>query len=568
MGENRAEFMNRIRDRMSRSFQMREAEKGKRKDKTFQNVVHTRYDRAVWDEMREHPRISEHIVDLYAGNEEEERAPYDLAGELVQDIAYLLYKTAPRYERRKNIHKSAKLNRIIEQMVEDLPIFEDLHDKTAMDPVITMMATESLFDPLRDLIKELSKEPEEGEGDGQSPIEQANQQKKADDEEDAGGQEGAGGIPEDQDVEGDIEPDDLLDAEGRDFDDDMELEDETDFDYESIMERLEELGIDRELNKAANDIEERLGKLEKARKDVGLDDGMWVTMSPEQRLELAEQLMTPDMQALSEMVGKMRRFALGVKSTKVIDAPEEIYDVHLGNDLRHLLRSEYALLATPETSYEFYRKFFDRELLQFALRGSEDVGKGPIVVAIDKSGSMSGTPFHWAMGVAEALRRFSMEDDRDYYVMFFGSNNDRERFDFTKGWEQREAAEGRSPFEKVLNFLSCQANGGTQFDGVLNEAIERCRQNFDDDGQSKADIVFITDGYAHLDESWIDRFVEARKEIECRMFSIFVGGARDLGFYSRSNTDGPVQLLQKLSDAVIPVQELTGESVKDIFAAI
>lgn len=291
-------------------------------------------------------------------------------------------------------------------------------------------------------------------------------------------------------------------------------------------------------------------------------------MSPEQRLDLAEQLMTPDMQALSEMVGKMRRFALGVKSTKVIDAPEEIYDVQLGNDLRHLIRSEYALLATRETSYEFYRKFFDRELLQFALRGTEDVGKGPIVVAIDKSGSMSGTPFHWAMGVAEALRRFSMEDDRDYFVMFFGSNNDRERFDFTKGWEQREAENGRTPFEKVLTFLSCQANGGTQFDGVLNEAVERCRQNFDNDGQSKADIVFITDGYAHLDESWIEQFNEQRAEIDARMFSIFVGGARDMHHYGGTRNDGPIELLKKLSDAVIPVQELTGESVKDIFAAI
>ena len=158
------------------------------------------------------------------------------------------------------------------------------------------------------------------------------------------------------------------------------------------------------------------------------------------------------------------------------------------------------------------------------------------------------------MGVAEALRRFAAEEDRDYYAMFFGNNNDRERFEFP---------EGKGPFDKVLAFLGTQANGGTQFDGVLTEALEKATTSYDQEGKGKADIVFITDGMAHLDESWIEGFNKERTRTGVRMYSVYIGGSYDYG-----HTGGPLGLLEKISDACIPVAELKPEAVAEVFQKV
>jgi uncharacterized protein with von Willebrand factor type A (vWA) domain len=274
-------------------------------------------------------------------------------------------------------------------------------------------------------------------------------------------------------------------------------------------------------------------------------------MSPEKRLSIAERLRNPQMKTLADLVGRMKRFALGIRATRINDVPHEIFDVELGNDVRRVLKSEFALLSDPEAQYEFYRRFASRELMAFKMRGTETVGKGPIQICIDKSGSMNGAPFEWAMAVSEALRRFAADEDRDYHAMFFGSNNDRERFDFPGG---------KGDFEKIMKFLTCQANGGTQFDGVLTEALERAEKCFDGEGKGKADIVFITDGQAHLSDEWIKGFNETRERAGVRVYSVYIGGAYDMRYEG-----GPVGLLKRISDIVIPVSDLRPEAAQAIF---
>ena len=138
--------------------------------------------------------------------------------------------------------------------------------------------------------------------------------------------------------------------------------------------------------------------------------------------------------------------------------------------------------------------------------------------------------------------------------MFFGANNDRERFDFP---------EGKGPFDKVLAFLGTQANGGTQFDGVLTEALEKATKSFDSEGKGKADIVFVTDGESYLEDQWIEKFNKERDRAGIRMYSVYIGGAYDTRY-----SEGPLKLLEKISDATIPVRELKPESVKEVFAKV
>jgi uncharacterized protein with von Willebrand factor type A (vWA) domain len=251
----------------------------------------------------------------------------------------------------------------------------------------------------------------------------------------------------------------------------------------------------------------------------------------------------------------MKRFAISKQAQKIIDAPHEIFTVEMGNDLRRVLRSEFAFLGTPETKIEFYRRFAEGQLLQYKERGHEDVGKGPIICCIDNSGSMGGAPENWAKGVAEALRRICQDQGRDFHAIYFETNRHRERFDFPKG---------KGPFEKVMAFLGISAGGGTEFDGVLTEALGKAKTFFEGKPEhGKSDIVFITDGQAYLDQGWIDRFNEERREAGVRTFGIYISA------YDSSR--GPAMtLLGSFCDVAIPVKQLevNDDTTSQLFSQI
>lgn len=372
---------------------------------------------------------------------------------------------------------------------------------------------------------------------------------------DAGDEQGNGPPPPPEERDAEEGEEQEIDTEGDEhFEPDQEYEDQEAAWEDAWDNILDDLDLERLASKAVEAAERSVEELDNLRKNIGLEDGEWALMSPEERLVMADKLQTEEMRDLANMVGRMRHFALGIKATKIVDVAHEAFDVELGNDIRRVLRPQLALLAHPDTRLEFFRRYADKELLQYKMRGSEEVGKGPIVVCIDKSGSMNGQPFHWALAVAEALRRFAQEDDRDLYVMFFGNNNDRVRFEFPKG---------QAPFEKVLTFLGTVANGGTEFDGVLSEALEKATTYFDGEGKDKADILFITDGQANLGDGWIKEYNAERERVGVRLYSVFIGGAHDM-----RHKEGPLERLEKISDACIPVSELTGAAVKEVFERV
>jgi uncharacterized protein with von Willebrand factor type A (vWA) domain len=549
-------FMDRLKARMDAATGTQYARnpnyKPQEPPKRHRSLVQTnRWDKKVWGTARVTQTVDELIEDLAIGDEHRggERKGFDPAPELTEGLFQTFFKAAPELSPKRELERDVyAARRILEEMQEN-PQLKDLQEMTAGDAVMSTVALDSMGDTVREILQRVGDMPDpnqQGQGGGGG-----------------GGQgqgqgQGQGGGSGGGQGDGEHEDEDLTSGENgtAEWDPDAEdAENQEEADWQAAMdEALDGLDLDRLANAALEAATAEIEEIDSARKGIGLEDGEWKTMSPEERIAMADRLRTEEMKELAAVIGQMRHFALGVKAQRIVDVPHEAYDVETGNDLRRILRPQLGLLATKETSYEFYRRFVDKELLVYKMRGQEEVGKGPIVLAIDKSGSMGGAPFRWAMGVAEALRRFAAEEDRDYYAMFFGNNNDRERFDFP---------EGKGPFDKVLAFLGTVANGGTQFDGVLTEALEKASKSFNDEGKGKADIVFITDGMAHLDEDWIKNFNAERERVGVRVYSVYIGGSYDYG-----HTGGPLGLLEKISDACIPVAELNPQSVKQVFERV
>lgn len=529
-------FMQRLKDQMAGIVRPLQ-----RKDKAKHCIVTNRFDDRAWKAVRPTRPVDSLISDLVKGNVHlgGTRKPYDPAPELVHDLFMALYRASPRLEEARQMRPESYPNhRVVSEVLANESLTHH-REVTAGDPVMSAIALESMGEVLRDIIGRVPEPPPPPTpppppADGK-PDDQGDGSQDGDQQPGQGAGDGQGGQDADQAAD---EAQEVAEADWR----------------AAFDELLDDLDLERAMQKALDVAGDEIADLEALRKNAGLEDGEWKLMSPEQRLQMAAWMRTPAMKLLIDRVGRMRRFALGERATRVVNVPQEIYDVETGRDLKRVLPSQYALLGNPLTQLEFFRRFDQGALLQYAMHGEEEIGKGPIVIGIDKSTSMKGEPMAWAMGVGESLRRFAAEEDRDYTAFFFGTNADRHRFDFPAG---------KGPFEQVMAFLSVAADGGTQFDGVLDEMLQLASASFDDESKPKADLVFLTDGEARLSDAWIDRFNAERARTGVRMFSVYIGGARDM-----AHKVGPLALLDRISDVVIPVRELRPESARLIFSQV
>jgi hypothetical protein len=90
------------------------------------------------------------------------------------------------------------------------------------------------------------------------------------------------------------------------------------------------------------------------------------------------------------LAGRFRRIAGGKRRSRVRHGADEIVDIEQGADLGRLLPLELAQFVHPRTRLLTLRSLAESACLQYRLEGKETLGKGPLVVAIDKSGSMEG----------------------------------------------------------------------------------------------------------------------------------------------------------------------------------
>jgi uncharacterized protein with von Willebrand factor type A (vWA) domain len=153
------------------------------------------------------------------------------------------------------------------------------------------------------------------------------------------------------------------------------------------------------------------------------------------KLTLVRQVeQSPKLRQIATMAGRLVRIAFQVQATRVVHAPDEVTSIAVGDDLAHVLPSELALLGDPATEDLFFARYAEKRLLQYALVGHEPQGRGPIVLALDSSGSMAGPKDVWAKAVALALLAIAGKQRRDLAVLHFGGAPEELRaFRFARG---------------------------------------------------------------------------------------------------------------------------------------
>lgn len=174
----------------------------------------------------------------------------------------------------------------------------------------------------------------------------------------------------------------------------------------------------------------------------------------------------------------------------------EAEEIGNGDDLQHLLPSETAILSDHYTESLFYYKYATKQLQLFANRPKNEshfkkeqtqmkkprLEKGPIIVAVDTSGSMSGKPLKIVYSVLTQLLRLARRQKRKVFLMSFSVRAKFLDLSFPRNWMRLNA------------FLEDRFTGGTDGEEMLNRSIEMLQSK----SFSMADVLIISDFYFPL----------------------------------------------------------------------
>jgi hypothetical protein len=201
---------------------------------------------------------------------------------------------------------------------------------------------------------------------------------------------------------------------------------------------------------------------------------------------------------VAKLAGRMYSAMRGSVTRKVAGAPEEVYDVGLGSNVARLLASEYVNWVDPEREVVFYDRIVQRKAMEYKLRGTSRASGGPLVLALDESGSMHEGRREWSKAAAMALARVAFDEGREVAVVHYSRS---------VVVRPLRKGDGAGLLAMVRSFL----DGGTRIGLALQNAADQV-EALAKRGQGGADVVLVTDG--------VDYQVEAQAAGVARLATI------------------------------------------------
>lgn len=171
----------------------------------------------------------------------------------------------------------------------------------------------------------------------------------------------------------------------------------------------------------------------------------------------------------------------------------EIEEISTGQSLRHMVPVETAIMSDRQTEDLFYLKYASQKLQLFASKPKEEscmkldkqrqvkprLEKGPIVVSLDTSGSMTGKPIQLAKCLLLQLLKMAKKQKRKFFLITFSVRANFLDLSRYGAWKQ------------LNKFLDNHFLGGTDGEQMLRTALNMLQTaNF-----SMADVLIISDFY-------------------------------------------------------------------------
>lgn len=258
-------------------------------------------------------------------------------------------------------------------------------------------------------------------------------------------------------------------------------------------------------------------------------------------LEQFAKLLDQDesLRELAELLGKQSRaqslFEKEIRDKIVIKTewhPKpayrgEIDGLRYSNDISSVLPSELALLKNPAAKKLFQLKFAQKQLLSFKYQNDmvdlkeetvqeersveKKEPKGPIIICVDTSGSMHGTPENIAKTITFALSKIAIEEERKCYLISFSTSI--ETLDLTDF--------SANPIGRLVQFLRMSFHGGTDATPALKHAVKMLSEN----EWKNADVLMISDFVMQTLDNDIKTQIESAQEDNTNFHSLVIGSS-------------------------------------------
>lgn len=205
----------------------------------------------------------------------------------------------------------------------------------------------------------------------------------------------------------------------------------------------------------------------------------------------------------------------------------EINGLRFSNDISSVLPSELSLMNNPAANKLFQLKFAQKQLLSYDYQRMEEEQeeskekeettvekkepKGPIIICVDTSGSMHGTPENIAKTITFALSKIAIEEERKCYLISFSTSI--ETLDLTDF--------SANPIGKLVQFLRMSFHGGTDAGPALKHAVKMLSEN----EWKNADVLMISDFVMQTLDNDIKAQIESAQEDNTNFHSLVIGSS-------------------------------------------
>nr|WP_255551307.1 VWA domain-containing protein [Sporosarcina sp. E16_8] len=225
------------------------------------------------------------------------------------------------------------------------------------------------------------------------------------------------------------------------------------------------------------------------------------------QISLAEKIASnTQMKEIADWAGRFKQIARNKQKSKYSESMERS-GVTLGSDIERLLPIELGLYIHPITKKDFLRRFMEGQTMQYEQKGHEVLGKGPIVLCLDQSGSMHKLDTQ-SKGFTLALMSIARKQKRDFCLILFSTRTQIFKYE-----------RGKIKSADMINLAQTFLGGGTDFTLPLDRAMNVIRES----RFNQADLVFITDGEDKVKGSFLETFNKKKKEKDFNVLSLVIG---------------------------------------------
>jgi uncharacterized protein with von Willebrand factor type A (vWA) domain len=471
------------------------------------------------------------------------------APDALADVFMGLVKASPRLLAMSDVAPSHLVNRLVLSEMLRLTSTRRLRGHTVGDPVQATLGCVSLAPLLESIFERLALEQESANQVQIQLMALARLEGQVADAEEAFDR--ALGDGSDEEIEAALAAADAVRDARRSA---QSASEELDRQMQALIERLESGAgqVSADLHRALGEMADQLQDREATARAWGISPGELHLLSADERLKLAKTLNSERLREIASLFGRVRNLARSDADLAPEGPQDEIVDLELGGDLGRVVASEWLKLGDPVTEMDFFARLADHELLQYAVAGRDELGRGGIIMCVDGSGSMRGAAELWSKAVMLHLLHEARAQRREMHVIHFSGPGQFVRLSFVEP--------GDFTAERLIGAAGTYFGGGTDFQTPMAEALAVLADEFARTGRTRADVVFATDDECEVRDEFMDYYLSEMKRLGARTYGLAMNGCTPC-------TDGPLATMS--AGRMATVTDLrSGRDVRDMLRAV